>query len=623
MTLTNRVDETTGVTTTVPTAISTTAPAVPTSPKGLIQHGYLGVVISNIDIMDYASDTYTPQMCGTNVFHTTTIQLTHAAAGNSSSTKGYIVGGVNSTFIEAYRWDNYSAVNVVSVLPHELYDAASFYSPTKGYTICGQDQVVNTYNVISSLTYSNDTYASTGQVITPASALVCGFNSSLYGYAFGGSAAGADVKIAKYNFSTNAIVVLGATVEQGDSRMKSMIDNNYAIIVSVESQRDQVMRFDFATDTIGLTSSKLITRHRAGSTMSSATNGYLAAGLANSATYVDTTEKVPFSTMTFGVISAKTSTKSQSGCGATSVVQGAMTSYVTPVVPTAQRGYLFGGRDVNGALLNTIVYFDFVTYASSTLTSMLQVGKCVMYGCNSSTKGYVAGGYFTNHLKSTDGLRFDTETSYRISSNFTAGKSDNCSNASATKGYWFGGYIDAGISLQIDRLTFSTEVFAVLAAVIKATSRQYSSNVASNLNSYVCGGNTTGQSIEKFTFPTEANNTSASTLTYGTYFAASLENLGVGYILGGTSNGTTGQSNVNKLQFVNDAVVAVAAALSSIKFNLNGISQATHGYTVGNKFGSQIVEGFDYSTEAYSLCGVTLNIASYQGASISNYTFKS
>lgn len=221
--------------------------------------------------------------------------------------------------------------------------------------------------------------------------------------------------------------------------------------------------------------------------------------------------------------------------------------------------------------------------------------------------GYIMGGIDApgdNRFSSTAKLNFSNDTttlSPSANSTFSNGTNESASAHSSSAGYRAGGRVNSGsASSRIEKLTFSSETFALVPTSGNMSLERYSfSGTSSPTAGYFGGGKSPAYStMDKLTF---SNDTTAYTpganLTIGREEVGATGNTTHGYF-GGGSPGP--RSTMDKLTYSNDTTAASpGAALSIARSKLQAIGNNTHGYFGDGSpsSGGQLTDKLAYATD--------------------------
>jgi len=245
--------------------------------------------------------------------------------------------------------------------------------------------------------------------------------------------------------------------------------------------------------------------------------------------------------------------------------------------------------------------------------------------------GYFMGGYQTSLSSAIQKFTHATELQSQLSATLTTAKYSTTGLSSTSKGYAAAGSDASGFVSAYDALTFSSETRATLSATM-ATNRRAAGG-ASNFSvaGYIAGGTTIGSTsgmtanIEKFTYSTEANSVSTTSLTQNSHGVNGGQNSGTaGYFAGGlrTYSPEVYNNNIWKLSFSTDTVSSVTTMTNATYQNTILSNQGTciylfSGGNAGGAISGNPLAKVPFSTDTYSvISGESLtNAGGYQATS--------
>lgn len=269
--------------------------------------------------------------------------------------------------------------------------------------------------------------------------------------------------------------------------------------------------------------------------------------------------------------------------------QGAST-VVTYSFQGASKFYEAGGY--NGSLLSSIQALTFSGESFATLSATLSVIHAFMSGGGvSSTAGYTMTGDTTGFVATNkiEKFLFSGETNSAISATVSTTSQNHGVTSKATKAYMAGG-IDASGTTEYNRyeaLTFSGDTIATLGTTL-STSRTVASNTAILKGYYEAGANhlsVNSSVIDGLTFSTEVSAVLVAVLV-GTAKrdASGSPSTLKGYLASGTTDGTNGRTDIDALVFSGETNSTLGSVLSSSRFRPNGGPSTTKGYWVSGSF---------------------------------------
>lgn len=245
--------------------------------------------------------------------------------------------------------------------------------------------------------------------------------------------------------------------------------------------------------------------------------------------------------------------------------------------------------------------------------------------------GYFMGGYQTNETASIQKFTHSTELQSQIAATLTTQRNSPTGLSSTSKGYSGAGQ-SIGVFVSVyDALSFGSETRATLSATVAQT--RTTAGGASNFSvaGYIAGGTSnnavTGHlsNIEKFTYATEANSVSTTSLTQTAFAVYGGQNSGVaGYYAGGlrTYSPEVYNNQIWKLSFATDTISTPTSMSYSTYNNTILSNQGTCIYLFSGSNQSGPISGNPlskvvFSTDTYSIIsGQSLvNAGGYQTTS--------
>jgi hypothetical protein len=224
--------------------------------------------------------------------------------------------------------------------------------------------------------------------------------------------------------------------------------------------------------------------------------------------------------------------------------------------------------------------------------------------------GYLMGGYQTSETANIQKFAHSTELQSQIAATLTTQRNAQAGLSSTSKGYSAAGIGSGSLISAYDALSFGSETRATLSATM-ATNRQYAAG-ASNFSvaGYVAGGTTATVStsghtanIEKFTYATEANSVSTTSLSQTAFGVCGGQNSGVaGYYAGGlrTYSPEVYNDQIWKILFSTDTVSTPASMSYSTYNNTILSNQGTCIYLFSGGNASGAISGNPLSKVAFS-----------------------
>jgi hypothetical protein len=174
------------------------------------------------------------------------------------------------------------------------------------------------------------------------------------------------------------------------------------------------------------------------------------------------------------------------------------------------------------------------------------------------------------------------------------------------RGYYGPGDSGGAYANVIDRLDYSTETFTRISATKPVGSQLYAT-VESSTKGYWCGSYESGSEIDAIDFSTDTSTNPAAVLSVGRGFAAGVSSSTKGYIGGGVVgsvvSGGAVQTEIDGIQFSNEAAINPSATLATARCTFTGIESSTRGYfcggaNIGFVISYREIDGIQFSDEA-------------------------
>jgi hypothetical protein len=260
--------------------------------------------------------------------------------------------------------------------------------------------------------------------------------------------------------------------------------------------------------------------------------------------------------------------------------------------------YFAGGRLSNGTRAATVAKLDFNTEVRSNLAVGLSVAKINSTGFASSVAGYSAGGDDTT---SVDKFEFSNDSRVTLAVGIQNPRTECAGFESDVSGYVEGGGPQQPRTF-VEKFSFATDARTVLPAL--SANRTAVSGASSSTHGYGIGSNNT--TVTKREFSTDSYNATALTLTHSLTGRPATESDLAAYVFTNNSN-----SFVQKILFSTDTASVLAAEVSSVGRSAAGAASIEAGYVTGGNLNTalDVIEKLDFSTEAMSTIGATLNPA--------------
>jgi len=271
-----------------------------------------------------------------------------------------------------------------------------------------------------------------------------------------------------------------------------------------QTTRNTIQKYSFTSDENATDVGDLLSATSLGSGQSSSENGYHSGGATPS--LVNVIQKFPFATDANAadvgdLLSINTDT---AGCS------------------SSENGYSVGGQQPSSTYKLTTEKFPFAADENSTAGGDLLAGWRTAAGHSSPSHGYISGGYEYPNLARDTIQKFsfaaDDDATDVGDLLFTVVSNDGGGSNSSTHGYLAGGYSPSSSSRlnTIQKFSFAADENATDVANLLAATQQGSSS-SSTSSGYLSGGfqgppNTILDTIQKFSFESDANSTDVANL---------------------------------------------------------------------------------------------------------------
>jgi hypothetical protein len=287
-------------------------------------------------------------------------------------------------------------------------------------------------------------------------------------------------------------------------------------------------------------------------------------------------------------------------------------------VNSSNKGYLISGRSIN----NRVFGLEFNTESSFVLIDSLPVLNISASAVNSNTVGYIAGGYLS-------GLLFSTETLLTPVGSLTQDRRLSSGLSSLNKGYiCSGGY---ATNKSIEYLHFATETCVEIVSILTYSS-EHGANTANSQNGYIFGNGElmAGSLIHGLNYTTETAVITSSGLGATTGAETGIPRGGVntvamvlakGYLLSGNNgNGVAGTDLINTVQgivFDTEVTFIVSNTLATTSDLSAGVNSFSRGYRLGASSGSYgEINGLIFDSETTIVPVATLSLRRYALAGV-------
>jgi len=236
-----------------------------------------------------------------------------------------------------------------------------------------------------------------------------------------------------------------------------------------------------------------------------------------------------------------------------------------------KKGYV-GGIENGGTTISALTFYS---ESQANISAVLSQSRGDTTGSYSTTKGYMMGGN-TNGAASScvttiDDLTFSTEADAVNANALGTAMQQGAGGQSTTKGYMAGGYINGGtVSTIIGTVTFSNDATGTATNALASASGNIPMGASSLTKLYVMGGYTgsvASNVIQALTFSNETVATLGATLSAARYAGAG----NMGPLKGYASGGNVSSTVIDGLLFVNEADAAIAAVLTASEVGGTGM----------------------------------------------------
>lgn len=234
-------------------------------------------------------------------------------------------------------------------------------------------------------------------------------------------------------------------------------------------------------------------------------------------------------------------------------------------------GYVFGGWSIDD-----VYKITYATDTTSTVTATLTPTyvAALSGAANSPTNGYSIGGYGASmwgDAKRIDRMTFSTEAIAALAATIDPNGYGSYDNASAsnngTAAIIANGADGTGYLTSISKLTYSTEAVAASAASLSANATASGAHSNSGTAGYFHLGNSPmSTAINKYTYSSDSRSTLAATSSFTGYKRGGAANSGVaGYCAGGQDSSYNSVDTIDKLTYSTDACSAITPTLSNAR----------------------------------------------------------
>lgn len=263
--------------------------------------------------------------------------------------------------------------------------------------------------------------------------------------------------------------------------------------------------------------------------------------------------------------------------------------------------------------VNTTHRLDPVTKQMGSIGSRLISTINAQSGAVSSVSAaFVFGG------GSLDRLVFSTQTINQVSATLSA--MDQMPSGVGTDVF---GVVNYGTAINV--YTYATGVNTASGNNLAASKSAYSTAMQSPTNGYWVGGWSPNTAINKVVLSTRVTTTIAGVLTAAIGAPACLNSTTLGFSIGGSTDGGSTVTLVNKNTFASDAITASSATLSVGNMFRHGSGTSTAGFMAGGSTSNytpytNATDELVFGTEVMTRLGATLTASGTVIASSSTYS---
>ena len=290
-------------------------------------------------------------------------------------------------------------------------------------------------------------------------------------------------------------------------------------------------------------------------------------------------------------------------------------------------GYTSSGS--TGSVVNTIDYFPFATDTNAIDFGDLTQSRASFCGLSSATEGYTAGGYagppgiISNTI---DKFPFATKSNATDVGDILLSKYESAGQSSTLVGYMSGGFVPPSFTVNnsVEKIFFNNNNYIAFDVGDLTVSRGGATGCSSNVSGYTCGGETALHStatnvIDKFPFAGDSNATDVGDLTTDRSRGAGQSSTTHGYVSGGGfyPSPPTYTNNINKFSFASDGNATSVSSLTAARTMVAGQSSTVSGYSSGGNAApgvSTTIDKFPFATDASATSVGTLTQGRFDGA---------
>ena len=516
-----------------------------------------------------------------------------------SDIKGYYCGGNWNNYIEGIQFTNETTFSYANKLfnNYAYYAAAGVSSTTKGYHIAGYTNSVGNISYIQALTFATDTNTYIGNMPVTM-AYITGTMSSTNSYI------SYSTTMYRFSFSSETGVSLGAILAVNRQYATGTMSNVCGYYSGGNSGGSSISRITFATEACATISAVLVTSGYTSGAVNNATTGYNIGGI-NRASEID---GLTFATET--MVNYADALGAIGECYGVDTHKNALvanTLYIVnlnQIVFAKDETYYYNDQIVfskgyiaYNAGSNVCYRTDDETNVSTSIV-ITGTGRYIIgSGLESIARGYYCGGSSNNVGTSTcynniEVINYATESNFAGTFTLTNPRSLQVGISTYNKGFIFGG-ANANVSRSdIETLTFATEATSVHTITLSRIERA-GTGVNSDAVGYYCGGVSNTTRIEGLVFVSETIATKTATCSVSRDYSVGVSSNVAGYVAGNSSN----VSSINKLLFADETVSTSSVTLVAGRYGGADINTLYKGYFVGGTSSSTEIDGIDYATE--------------------------
>ena len=276
----------------------------------------------------------------------------------------------------------------------------------------------------------------------------------------------------------------------------------------------------------------------------------------------------------------------------TNTIKTLSPTYFTDYFPAAPiqgstSGYTSAGQTSGSGKVNTIDKFPFSSDANATDVGDLTEARAFLAGQSSSASGYTSGGNTDGSgMRNTiDKFPFAVDANATDVGDLTELKNQTAGQSSSTHGYNTGGLVpdqSPGLGNTIDKFTFSSDANATDVGNL-FNARYDAGGTNSTTHGYTAGGINPGTTniIDKFPFSSDINATDMGDLSQARSGSRGQFSSTHGYYSGGRVSPSTRSNVIDKFPFATDANSTDVGNLTQTRERGSGQSSTESGYTSG------------------------------------------